>query len=649
MKKYILAAAACAALLTVGCTKQESAPELSKVTTLEATLSPLTKTAINGVKVSWDADDAIDVNGVCSSAINTEGEGASFEFADAVSAPYCAVCPAMLYYNDDTVWLSEELFLEQTTDIPLAAYSESGTSLSFHPLTAVLKIPVSGDDGLKLSAVTLKGNDGEQVSGPFGINYTDAALTEGIDASYQTIVIDCEGTALGSTPLDIYISIPPGAYGKGFEVEFTTTDGLKVVKGTNARTLKAGQLTAMPEVSITSATISGGIASAEDFAAFRDAVNAGEPLDKWRNSDGKIALLADIDLTSYSTWTPVGNVTSTGNGNNACAPQGASFSDVFDGGGHTIKFGAGSASIANGCTWGIFGSLVCATVKDLNVECSGVIFSAESAADAGVLAGTVYASSISNVNVTGSIESYGNNTDNKRFAIGGIAGFVFSDDEDGESIIEDCTVELTVTGGSGMNTKAGATGVQFGGIAGFATTASGANVFNRIKNCTAKGKITLNVGRSCGILATANCNTVIENCTNYADQTNDFVNGRIGNVVCYLKTNCGLVDCVNYGNLTTSNKQTTAGGLAALLDIDSAYIEGGANYGTILGANTSYLGLICANCSKFDHISDVTVSGRIGVYGGEMYSVDSENFLNYIGTFSATNAAKITGLTYVAP
>ncbi len=636
-------------MLAVGCTQKDSAPELQKVTTLQATLSPLTKTAINGVKVSWDADDAIDVNGVCSSAIKIEGEGASFEFADAISAPFSAVSPAMLYYNADAVWLSEELFLEQTTDIPLVAYSESGTALSFHPLTAVLKIPVSGDDGLKLSTVTLKGNGGEQVSGPFEINFSESVLTGGIDASYQTVVIDCEAAALGSAPVDVYIAIPSGSYTNGFEVEFKTTDGLKVVKGTKARTLEAGELWLMPEVSITSATISGGIASAEDFAAFRDAVNAGEPLDKWRNSDGQVALLADIDLTSYSSWTPVGNVTSTGNGNNACAPSGASFSDVFNGGGHTIKFSAGSGSIANGCTWGIFGSLVCATVKDLNIECSGVVFNAESAADAGVLAGTVYASVISNVNVKGSIESYGTNTDNKRFAIGGIAGFVFSDDEDGESIIENCTVELTVTGGSGMNTKAGATGVQFGGIAGFATTASGANVFNRIKNCTAKGKLTLNVGRSCGILATANCNTVIENCTNYADQTNEFVNGRIGNVVCYLKTNCGLVGCVNYGNLTTSNKQTTAGGLAALLDIDSAYIEGGANYGTIIGANTSYLGLVCANCSKFDHISDVTVSGRIGEYGGEMYSVDSENFLNYIGTFSAANAAKITGLTYVAP
>ena len=647
MKKLILAAAACAALLTVSCTKD---PQTSyKATSFQASLSPLTKTSIDGVKVSWEAGDGINVNGVGSYGIEEGGAEASFEMAAEVSAPYNAIYPAILYSSDSSIELCEMLYLDQVTMIPLAAYSESGTSLSFSPVTAVFKVPVTGAEGAELKSVTFKSKGGEQISGPFGIDYTVPELTEGLDDSCQSIEILCGNAPLGTTPIDIYIPVPAGSY-SGFEIELETADGTTVVKGTSARTLEAGELRAMPVIDIPAAAAEGGIRTAEDLLAFAQAVNSDASLDAWMNDEGEIALLDDIDMSDFDTWTPIGNPDKTGNGNNACAVEGPRFTGIFNGGGHTIKnFRATSGTIADGCTWGLFGALVCATVKDLDIECDGVIFSAAATADAGILAGTVYCSTISNVNIKGTVECYGTNTDNKRFAIGGIAGFVYSDDEDGQSVIEKCTVELKAEGGSGMNTKAGATGVQFAGIAGFGTTGSEATVVNDINRCTAKGEFKVDVGRSCGILATANCNTVLTECVNYVNQTNGFVNGRIGNVICYLKTNCGIVDCVNYGNLTTTDEKTTAGGLAALLDIGTAYIEGGANYGTVIGANTAYLGLICANCSKFDHISDVTVSGKLGVYGGDMFDVNADNFMSYIGTYSEANAVKITGLTYVAP
>ncbi|MBR1407207.1 MAG: hypothetical protein IJ578_09815, partial [Bacteroidales bacterium] len=120
-----------------------------------------------------------------------------------------------------------------------------------------------------------------------------------------------------------------------------------------------------------------------------------------------------------------------------------------------------------------------------------------------------------------------------------------------------------------------------------------------------------------------------------------------------LAAQSGLIDCVNNGNLTTTDASTTTGAFVALLNDNSTYIEGGSNTGTIVGANTKYLALVCANFSKFDHVSDVVVSGRIGVYKAdgdhEMYGVTAENFLEYIGSVSTANLAKVTGLTYVAP
>lgn len=650
MKKFLLAAAACAALLTVSCNKESQVRETG--TTFQASLSPLTKTTIDGVKVSWAAGDAINVNSTGSFGIEAAGSEASFVMSAEVTAPYNATYPPVIYYGPDTIELSDYMFLEQVSMIPLAAYSASEPILHFSPITAIFKIPVTGADGATLKTVTFKSKGGEQISGQFTIDFTVPEITAGLDDTYQSVTVNCENAALGTTPIDIYIPVPAGTY-SGFEIEVETSEGT-VVKGTSARTLAVGELRAMPAIDATAAAPAGGIKTAEDLLAFAEAVNTGASLDAWKNADGEIALLDDIDLGAYSSWTPIGNPTKTGNGTSngtsTCAVEGPSFSGIFNGGSHTIKnFKASSGTIADGCTWGLFGALVCATVKDLTIECDGVSFSAASTADAGVLAGTVYASTVSNVSVTGSIVSNGNDTDNKRFAFGGIAGFVFSDDNDGESVIENCSVNLTVTGGSGANTKAGATGVQFGGIAGFATTAAEATAFNRINDCTARGSFTINVGRSCGILATANCNTILTGCINYANQTNGFTNGRIGNVACYLKTQCGLVNCYNFGNLTTSNSQTTTGGLAALLDIASAYIEGGGNYGTIIGANTSYLGLICANCSKFDHISGVIVSGRLGVYGGDMYDVNADNFLDYIGKVPAAYVDKVTGLSYVAP
>lgn len=646
MKKFILAAAACAALLTVSCNKEIQVRETG--TTFQASLSPLTKTTIDGVKVSWAAGDAINVNSTGSFGIETAGSEASFTMSAEVSAPYYATYPSFLYYGQDTIELSDYMFLEQVSMIPLVAYSASEPILHFSPITAIFKIPVTGADGATLKTVTFKSKGGEQISGQFTVDFTVPEITAGLDDTYQSVTVNCENAALGTTPIDIYIPVPAGTY-SGFEIEVETSEGT-VVKGTSARTLAVGELRAMPAIDATAKAPAGGIRTAEDLLAFAEAVNSGASLDAWKNADGEIALLDDIDMSAYDSWTPIGNSTKTGNGNNACAVEGPSFRDTFNGGGHTIKnFKASSGTIADGCTWGLFGALVCATVKDLSIVCDGATFSAASTADAGVLAGTVYSSTVSNVSVSGSIVSNGTATDNKRFTIGGIAGFVFSEDNDGESVIENCSVNLTVTGGSGANTKAGATGVQFGGIAGFATTAGDATVFNRINDCTARGSFTISVGRSCGILATANCNTILTGCINYANQTNGFTNGRIGNVACYLKTQCGLVNCYNFGNLTTTNEKTTTGGLAALLDIASAYIEGGGNYGTIIGANTSFLGLLCANCSKFDHISGVIVSGKLGVYGGDMYDVNVNNFMDYIGTVPAAYVDRITNLSYVAP
>ena len=400
----------------------------------------------------------------------------------------------------------------------------------------------------------------------------------------------------------------------------------------------------------------GGIPDEDEFMAFVEAVNNGDAIVRWLNEAGEVELLDDLDLAEIDDWTPIGNVESTGNGNNACKLTGNSFSGTFNGGGHTIKNFKAAATIPDGATWGLFGAIENAVVKNLNLE-ADVTLSAAATADAGVLVGTAYCSTIENVKVSGKLKSTGTATNSRRFAIGGIAGFAYSvyDAVEGVSrdvVIKDCEVTLSAEVSSGSNTANGATAAMYGGIVGFATNIKDDSRI-RIENCTNNGTMTLSVGRGSGILATANYGTILKGCTNNADQVNTFVNGRIGNICSLLAAQSGLIDCVNNGNLTTTDASTTTGAFVALLNDNSTYIEGGSNTGTIVGANTKYLALVCANFSKFDHVSDVVVSGRIGAYKAdgnhEMYGVTAENFLEYIGSVSAANLAKVTNLTYVAP
>ena len=402
----------------------------------------------------------------------------------------------------------------------------------------------------------------------------------------------------------------------------------------------------------------GGIPDLKEFMDFVETVNNGEAPIRWMNDKFEVLLQADIDLSSVTDWTPIGNVESSGNGNNASNGKGNAFNFVFDGGGHTIKNFKVTKELAEGQTWGLFGYLSNATVKNLNVE-ADLTLTASGMADAGVVAGTAFCSTIENVKVHAKITSTGTSS-TKRFAIGGVVGFVFSSfdlDEDKayDSYIRNCEVTAEVNFDCGANTAAGATGAMYGGIVAFSTNIKDDSLIH-IENCVNNGTMNVKLGRCSGICPTANYGTYLDHCTNNASQFNSIENGRIGQICCNLSTNCRIVDCVNTGDLTTPDKDTRTGAILSLVGDDTAYIEGGertANTGTILGGCADYLGLIGGYNNKFDHISDLVLSGRIGLYKAdgnhEMYPVNSSNVMEFIGKLNAAYASKVTNITYVSP
>ena len=402
----------------------------------------------------------------------------------------------------------------------------------------------------------------------------------------------------------------------------------------------------------------GGIPDMDEFMDFVNAVNEGAALDRWRNDAGEVALLTDIDLNEFTSWTPIGNVKKSGNGNNASKAEGNTFSDIFNGNNFTIKNFKVVQELEANETWGLFGYLENATVKNLKVE-ADVVLSAKGVSDAGIVAGTAYCSTIENVHVTGKIKSTGTSA-TTRFAIGGIAGFLFSVYNTGEGVaydtfVTDCSVDMTVEAVGGANLANGAGCAMYGGIAAFATNVKDKSQIH-ITNCTNSGSMTVTLGRCSGILATANYGTIITGCTNNASQVNDITNGRIGQIVCNLSVNSKISDCQNNGNLTTTGASTTTAAIVALVADDSAVVEGGeriANTGTILGCTPKYLGLIVANTTKTGGIKDFILSGRIGVYKAdgnhEMYDVTAANVMDYIGCVADAYKEKVTNITYVAP
>ena len=377
------------------------------------------------------------------------------------------------------------------------------------------------------------------------------------------------------------------------------------------------------------------------------------------------ALTTDIDLDGED-WTPIGfdheGTASTGNGNNACSP-GKTFRGTFDGQNHEIQNFNPTVTLANGKTYGFFGAIRQATIKNLKFTNVDVTYGAAdgAAADAGILAGTIcYGSTVENITISGKLTSNGTVTDNKRLALGGIAGFAFAgpnkledvfDELIHNTLIKNCTVTLNITGGSGNNTKNGATAVHAAALVGFSTVnATGSEARVHIENCTVQAAtIDIACGRASSLVAAAQSGTILKDCVNNASIDNSFSNGRIGGLVSFLNYNSGLENCENRGDVETTASNTTTGGMAALIQ-NNGYIQDGANYGKVSSMHASNYGLVAAYMNGINKVDGVTVSGQL-FNNGTKKEVTAENFIDdyYIGRYVDADKAKITNCTYVAP
>ena len=368
------------------------------------------------------------------------------------------------------------------------------------------------------------------------------------------------------------------------------------------------------------------ISNAEEFIAFLNTIPTGS------YSLNEYTLTADIDLSGVNyDWYQ--NITAASNGNNSCEMVGAStFKGVLNGCGHKITGFNPTVELPDGTTFGLIPILCHGTIK--NLEISGQLnISATGQADAGMLVGTAYNSTIENVTVNGKIVSTGT-TVTKRYALGGAVGYAFAC-EGVNTIIDNVVINVDTEATGGNNMGNGATGAMYGGVVGFSTAVKAEDqAIVIIRNCTNNGNMDVTLGRCSGIVATANTGTTIQSCTNNGDQVNKVQNGRIGNIVCNLSYYSHVIDCVNNGDVdaTVEGYSGTVAGLVALISSSSTTISGGANYGTIRTVSTAgkYVGLLWANLNNHAIASGLVAGGKIIVDGVER-EINESNYMEHIG------------------
>ncbi len=370
-----------------------------------------------------------------------------------------------------------------------------------------------------------------------------------------------------------------------------------------------------------------GISSVEDLLAFRDAVNAGTSLAEWTNADGVVELLKDLDMSSVQSWTPIGVATYT-LVSNKLVLTGKPFTGIFDGKGHSLKnFKLSYTGSTAGATYGLFGALESATVRNLTIgaasgDTSSLTVSVSGAVttETGVIAGVCRQSTVSDC-VNYAPMTYNGSTTGR--VTMGMVGFAFAEAK--ASTLENLTnygnLDINTNGNS---QNGGNNAIQCAGIVGFTSNDQSYTVCVNVDYCDNYGNMVSTSARTAGVVCAANRYTRINSCVNHGNQTNSVGDtGRLGGVTCITGAGSSMQDCINNGNLiSTSAAGARIGGLMCMANDASNTIIGCANYGEVI-SNSAYRGVFVGYNSLASTWVNCTAGGKLGAYNGGTYAYDS--------------------------
>ena len=339
----------------------------------------------------------------------------------------------------------------------------------------------------------------------------------------------------------------------------------------------------------------GGIATATDFKAFIDAVTSGSSLRKFKDAEGNVILLNDIDMKGITLTSGAGsNVTSnTTNANTKVVYTigEQTFNGVFDGKGHSITNLTFTYNLEDGnIAHGLFNSLGSSGIIR-NLVVSGNVTITGKAPQGAAIGGLVGYCEGSILACTNQIDLSFEGTDaaNVGVRMGGLAGVLYGNKIGDTTQANGCSNEGNLTCSNIVNTASGAySAFNQGGIAGYIE-----NDEAYIGYAINKGNISAPSGRGGGIVGTLQEGT-IENSTNEGliqDDVNDvFASNskrynvkRIGGLAGGINTDKYLKNCTNYGNVYSQNGSRAGG----FVGHNAGFIQSCTNNGIILSDATA--------------------------------------------------------------
>lgn len=378
-----------------------------------------------------------------------------------------------------------------------------------------------------------------------------------------------------------------------------------------------------------------GIGKASDLTEFAAAVNAGESISKWQDTDGVVNILADIDCSGLASWAAIGTAEHP-------------FVGTFNGGGHSIKgLVMGLSSNTSGEAFGFFGTVGAGSViKNVNFDANcSLVLKPSNPLSAGVVAGAAADASFKDITSSASItlsESAITAT-NTRSAIGLIGSLeAKAATASAEGLVNNGSINVTET----VNTASGATCVHVGAIVAYANGPSSSNKVT-VKGCTNNGEIKTTVARTAGILAGPNKYCEMIDCINNGNITTSHKTadkGRQGGICCNMAEGCLMQGCVNNGDITCTNG-CRVGGLTSNLGHASCSIIACENYGRII-TDSDYKGTLIGYVGvTISKLESCVARGDVGTYNSgtpSMVGVTKDNYLTYVAKVKSGCEAQIS-------
>ncbi len=403
------------------------------------------------------------------------------------------------------------------------------------------------------------------------------------------------------------------------------------------------------------------ISNATELLDFASRVNSGDET----AYTAAVTLTADIDCSSVSEWTPIGNATMSTWTATSLTLSGYTFKGTFDGANHSIKnLHMSFAPTTAAKCWGFFGVIGDgATVKDLTFDSScSLNVSTGVSGVFGVLAGLIQGATVDNVKnyapiTGGATSSIANNTAAGRVFTGSMAGMVMpSSDASLKNLLNAGQIGTEASPYScGANTGNGGNGTHLGGIAGFVTNANN-QVLTTLTSCRNTANIYSTAGRTSAIAAALNRYGHLKNCENTGNvlHSGTNTNYRLGNITCIAGQNSTLDGCINRGDLVSTAGCSVAG-VVCLVNHNTVQIKNCSSLGASIISNAvnpsgdqTYNGVLYGRCAQNTAtFSGCSVSGKIGQYGQTPVTLTAGNYFQYVGEKNASNTSlNTTNITF---